>query len=80
MFVIACRVIALWTIYKLKRKNKNRRDRYEVKETLIANHDTASSTSKTDKTEAKSTHWFIWVLIVGIIVLAAKRIGTLMGW
>ena len=80
MFVIACGVIALWTIYKLKRKNKLRRDHYEDKTTSIANHDTASSTSMTDKTEAKSTHWFIWVLIVGIIVLAAKRIGTLMGW
>jgi len=67
-------------IPKLKRKNINRRDHQEVKETSIANHDTASSTSMTDKTEAKSTHWFIWVLIVGIVVLAAKRIATLMGW
>ena len=80
MFVIACGVLTLWPIYKLIRKNKIRRDRHEVKETSTANHDTASSTSMTDKTEAKSTHWFIWVLIVGIIVLAAKRIGTLMGW
>ena len=80
MFVIAFGVIALWTIYKLKRKNRNRRDHQEVKETSIANHDTASNTSLKDETEAKSTHWFIWVLIVGIIVLAAKRIGTLMGW
>ena len=52
----------------------------QFKETSTANHDTASSTSMTDETEAKSTHWFIWVLIVGIVVLAAKRIATLMGW
>jgi len=64
----------------LKIKNRIRREHYEDKTTSTANHDTASNTSKADETETKSTHWFIWVLIVGIIVLAAKRIGTLMGW